>query len=288
MRNYLQIYHIICLSIHVFLLFFFIFILFFNDINKNLNYQYITLINISFSCIIISNLSQLRVIFMIKTKISSKLSYRSLCGTNDSFPFKHGNYCASSDGHYLSNIWAENIDHLNENDYFPDDLIEVLLFEENDTTYAYVIDDRIPENTLHQPYFCGIKTCISLLKYHHKVPDDKCLCDFNILSVTHRSHKGIVGKSCPECKKRLTFQESRKGVFRIQIQDQVKSGLRPDWALAYFENGIFKRIPEMTVVPIETILKVDDNPIHKFGSPEDQGGAIPASDFLFVGEIKQQ
>lgn len=143
---------------------------------------------------------------MKQVMIKSAVGMMSCVAISGSFPFSHGNYCSNIESYYFTNIWAENLQHLIRMGII-DDKIEVLLFDE---TYAYVIDERVPKEALHAPYFCGIKESIEVLRHHYDVDDEQCLCasrDTNILDPVYSTRLDSIRKyTCPECKNILEIQ----------------------------------------------------------------------------------
>ncbi|QIW90612.1 UNVERIFIED_ORG: hypothetical protein GCAPEGMB_00265 [Vibrio phage V07] len=228
---------------------------------------------------------------MKKAKITAQVGMMSLCGVSGSFPFSHGNYCSNTQGYYFVNLWAENLKHLVANDYLPDGQIEVLLFRDNkrqNYVYAYVIDERVPKEALHAPYFCGIATSVEIMRYHHQTPDDKCLCyseDYRLLSMRSQDMKGRSVRHCPECDTRYTIQLPRRNdVFRVQTFSE--DGWHK-WNLFYHKDGVFYTIPENEPVPAEDIIKVDAKPVNNFGTGEEQQAAISLEEFNFSGVVEK-
>lgn len=113
---------------------------------------------------------------MKKTLIDAKIGSMSLVGVRGQYPFARGNYCSNTQGIYFCNIWAENLVHVcNVLGLLPDGKIEVMLFKDDTKTnyvYAYVIDERVPKEALHAPYFCGIKESDEVIRYHEEISRD--------------------------------------------------------------------------------------------------------------------
>lgn len=110
-----------------------------------------------------------------KTQISTQVVCSSCVGVGGDFPYKHGNYCWVSGDYYLVNQWAENIQHM-VNEGIIGKTMEAIVFEQDGNKYAFVDDPRIPDDSYHAPYFCGVKACIELLRWYHDIPDGECLC----------------------------------------------------------------------------------------------------------------
>lgn len=228
---------------------------------------------------------------MKKIKIDAKVGMMSLVGVSGSFPYAHGNYCSNTQGYYFVNLWAENLEHLVANGYLPDGQIEVLLFRDNkqqNYRYAYVIDECVPKEAIHAPYFCGIATSVEIMRYHYQTPDDKCLChteDYRILSMRSQDNKGRSVRHCPECDTRYTIQMPRRdAIFRVQTFTEDGWGR---WKLLYHTGGVFYTIPGNEPFPAEDIIKVDRTPVNEFGSGDDQQGAISLADFNFSGVVEK-
>ncbi|AGN30287.1 hypothetical protein VPFG_00288 [Vibrio phage nt-1] len=228
---------------------------------------------------------------MKKTKITARVGMMSLVGVSGSFPYARGNYCSNTQGYYFVNLWAENLEHLINNGYLPDGQIEVLLFRDNkqqDYRYAYVIDERVPKEALHAPYFCGIATSVEVMRYHYQTPDDKCLCDtddYSVLSAHSWDNKGRSVRHCPQCDTRFTIQTKRRNdVYRVQMFSEFSRG---EWNLLYYKDGVFYTIPGNEPVAEEDIIKVDRTAVCTFGSGDDQRGAISLADFNFSGLIEK-
>lgn len=227
----------------------------------------------------------------VKTLIKANAHWISACGFNGTFPFKRGNYFSNSQEYYFVNLWYENLQHLLDNGYLDDGKIEVLLFKQDGSDKfecAYVIDERVPKEALHAPYFCGIKPNVEIVRMHHNVPDDKCLCEVNDYGLTSSGggdNKGLSYKWCPQCETRFEIQTQRaKGVYRIQLSEGDHWGM---WVLAWQEDGEFKRLPCMTIIDDSEIIKIDVDRIHNSGSGAQQGNAVSLDKFRFTGLIKK-
>lgn len=222
-----------------------------------------------------------------RTYVSAKAHTISLCGVNGEFPFKFGNYFSNAEDYYFVNLWYENLEYLLDNGIIDDGKIEALLFKYADSdsyVYAYVIDERVPKEALHAPYFCGIKTSVEIVRMHHKVPDDKCLCevdDYNLTSKNGWDNKGMARYTCPQCKTYFEVQRKRKsGVYRVKTEN-CKGDY--DWVLAWFDGDVFKAIPDMTTIDSEVIVVIDDTRVNEFGTIDNQRTALPMDKFMFTG-----
>ena len=227
---------------------------------------------------------------MKKMIINANVGMMSCAGISGKFPYTWGNYCSNVDGIYFVNLWAENLQHMLINNILADGKVEVILFEENGCKYAYAIDERIPEEAIHAPYFCGIKTCLAVLRYHSQVPDDKCVCDYGHTNTSSTNAKGLVTSICPECRTVFTVQKARKGCFRLLIkltEDDPGGWPYSKWVLAWYEDGVFSEIPSANVIDHSEIIKVDVNRVNEFGGIEDQQGAIAVDDFIFEGVVSK-
>lgn len=228
---------------------------------------------------------------MKKIKISSAIGCSSLVGVSGKFPFAHGNYCTNSEGYYFVNMWAENIRHLQATGQI-DDEIEVILFKSVDRTryaYAYVVDERVPKEAIHSPYFCGIHTSVEILRWHNEVADGTCLCEVNELelcTLSSRDFKNQGGVTCPECNTSYRVQKQRPvGVYRLQLFNE-KSYL-PDWKLSYFDGENFFSIPANEQYAEDDIIKIDTNKINEFGNGPQQSNAIPLEEFKWTGVLEK-
>lgn len=227
---------------------------------------------------------------MRKALIKSQIGMMSCVGFSGSYPFKRGNYCSNIEHVYFTNIWGENLTHLINLGTLPDGKIEVLLFKDDSgrESYAYVIDERIPKEALHAPYFCGIKTSVEVLKYHHNIDSDTCLHevdDYKHCQTIAVNNEGNSWMSCPECETVFNIQKPRaNGVYRVQIKsdDGWRTG---KWALAWYESGFFRNLPLMDVIRPETILKVDTERVSAIPSIKGQQTAIPLEEFTWSGLI---
>ncbi|MCY9865093.1 hypothetical protein OTK49_21475 [Vibrio coralliirubri] len=225
----------------------------------------------------------------VRAFVEAKAHVISTCGVRGEFPFERGNYFTSSEKYYFVNLWYENLKHLLDNGYLEDGKIEVLLFKHLDVDkfgYAYVVDERVPKEALHEPYFCGIRTNVEIIRMHHKVPDDKCLCEvdeYKLLTTSGRDDKGLDRLWCCQCDTRFEMQMQRRdGVYRVQLEED---SLRT-WVLAWQEGGEFKRIPCMTAIEDSSIVKIDVERIYNTGTGEQQGNSIPLDKFRFTGLIR--
>ncbi|CAM0010155.1 hypothetical protein VPHK567_0280 [Vibrio phage K567] len=229
---------------------------------------------------------------MKRAFIEAGIGGMSLVGVHGEYPYGHGNYCTNTQGYYFTNIWAENLEHVRDVlNLLPDGKIEVLLFRGESKTnyvYAYVIDERVPKEALHAPYFCGIKTNTDIIRHHYDIPDDKCLCDFDdlkLLSFRSSNNKGRIKASCYECDTVFEFQRVRAtGVYRVQ--KATDDGWNR-WVLAWFDDGTFRQLPDMVELFPSDIIKVDVERVHEFGSGAEQSGAVAVDDFLFNGIVSK-
>ena len=117
---------------------------------------------------------------MHRVIVTPNVSQMSLVGISGKFPFKHGNYCWIEDpvhgSIYMANMWAENIQHMQQNNMFFEGKVEIELFEQNGQKYGFVTDENVFKAVKHEPYFCGIKVCIALIKWYYNIDEDECLC----------------------------------------------------------------------------------------------------------------
>ncbi len=234
---------------------------------------------------------------MRKAFIKADVGSMSMICVHGEFPYSHGNYCSNSEGFYFTNIWAENLEHVLASGALPDGKVEVMLFRDDTDTrdaYALVIDERVPKEALHSPYFCGIRTSVEVLRYAHNIADDVCLCEVDNLKhvgTNRYSRSGLKTGRCYQCGDEFTIQSKRStGLYRLKRQLPVNEfGYIPEaWCLAWHEDGVFKTIPDLEIIPHDVIVTVDIDKVGEFGSVKAQKEAIPLKDFIFSGLVSKR
>lgn len=79
--------------------------------------------------------------------IPSAIGWQSLIGVGPHRPCSHGNYFSFLEGPRCLNMWAENLQHL-INEEIIDGHIECLV--DSDIKFAVVIDDRVPKDFINK------------------------------------------------------------------------------------------------------------------------------------------
>ncbi|AUR85977.1 hypothetical protein NVP1081O_242 [Vibrio phage 1.081.O._10N.286.52.C2] len=227
---------------------------------------------------------------MEKVKISALVGMMSMVGINGQFPFTSGNYCSNVHDVYFSNIWAENLMHLTSTGVIDDGLIEVLLFTEKGGDYAYVIDERVPKEAIHEPYFCGIAQSTQILRYHYGLPEDECVCEHGFAQGGSFDHKTRwVTKRCGECGQHITSKWAAKGVFHANVRTHIDgfSNSYTMWKIVRVIDNVFTDVMTDEVIEHSDIVSIVQIEISSIPRLEEQRSAISIENFTYVGEVKR-
>jgi hypothetical protein len=100
--------------------------------------------------------------------IPAKIGLISLVGIGGSPPHDFGNYFNFQSGERCLNMWGENLEFYTQKNAIKE--VECLVFEEDGFKLAFVIDERIPQDWLHD------RLCVTGCGWHSRALCEACCC----------------------------------------------------------------------------------------------------------------